>query len=82
MVVAGQDEDEVPRFRGDDIGEVAPLEEGEHLPGEHLVVELGVADARGAERVVVPPGPDVLPGRMTVISNRGSAHEDTRDPRQ
>jgi hypothetical protein len=32
--------------------------------------------------VVVPSGPDVLPGRMTVISNRGSAHEDTRDPRQ
>jgi hypothetical protein len=60
--VAGRDEDELPCLRGDgdDIAEIAPLEEVERLPGDYLV-ELGVADARGAERVVVPFGLDVLP---------------------
>ena len=60
--VAGWDEDELPRScgDGDDIIEIASLEKVERLPREHLV-EFGVADARGAERVVVPFGLDVLP---------------------
>ena len=43
--VAGRDEDEFPRPRGDsdDVAEIASLEEVERLPREHLV-ELGVAD--------------------------------------
>jgi len=61
MVITGRDEDELPRLRGNgDIMKIPPLEEVECLPREHLV-ELGVADARGAEGVVVPFGLDVLP---------------------
>ncbi len=53
MVVAGRDEDELSRPCGDDsdITENAPLER----------VEPGLIDARGALRVVVPSGLDVLP---------------------
>ena len=68
MVVAGRDEDEPPHLRGDgdDIAEIASLEEVERLPRGHLV-EPGLIDARRALRVVVPLRLDVLPGGMTVM---------------
>ena len=81
MIVAGRDEGEPPHLRGDDddIAEIASLEEVERLPRGHLV-ELGLIDARGVLRVVVPLRFDVLPAHGP-RRNDGDAPLDERHPR-